>query len=118
LFADIDIYLDCFPWSGHTMACMSLWMGVPVVTVSGNCHAGRMVASVLKSIGLEDMVAIDQESYVVIGSELAADRGRIEELRLGLRDIMGASSLRDEANFTREYEKRVLGAAGNRAPNG
>ena len=33
LYHHIDISLDTFPWSGHTTACQSLWMGVPVITL-------------------------------------------------------------------------------------
>lgn len=37
----IDITLDPFPFSGHTTALDSLWMGVPVVTLSGRTTVGR-----------------------------------------------------------------------------
>ncbi len=111
LFAEIDIQLDTFPWSGHTLACMSLWMGVPVVTLSGNSHAGRMVASVLESMGLEELVAKDLESYIRISSELAGDPERLEGLRTGLRGLMENSPLCDEARFTKTFEKEILKAA-------
>src|SRR5206468_987282 len=51
VYREVDVSLDPFPWSGHTTACDSLWMGVPVVTLRGSCHAGRMVASVLTRVG-------------------------------------------------------------------
>ncbi len=111
LFSEIDIQLDTFPWSGHTLACMSLWMGVPVVTLSGNSHAGRMVASVLESMGLEEMVAKDLESYIRICSELGGDPERLEGLRSGLRGLMENSPLRDEAGFTQTFEKEILKVA-------
>ena len=92
------------------MACMSLWMGVPVVSLSGNCHAGRMVASVLASMGLEELVAADRESYIQICSELAMNSERLKSLRYSLRELMGNSSLRDEKSFTQIYEREILKA--------
>lgn len=109
-FANIDIQLDTFPWSGHTMACMALWMGVPVVTLRGDCHAGRMVASVLQSVGLSDLIACDHDSYVRIGTELATDRWRLQKLRAGLRDQLRKSPLCDEVAFTQAYEEALLAA--------
>ena len=109
LFAEIDIQLDTFPWSGHTMACMALWMGVPLVTLHGDGHAGRMVASVLESIGLEELIAFDRDSYLRISSQLAADPGRMTELRGGLRRAMSNSALCDEAGFTLGFEHAILG---------
>lgn len=108
LFAEIDIQLDTFPWSGHTMACMALWMGVPVVTLHGNSHAGRMVASVLGSLGLGELVSDGRESYVRISTELAADKERLEGYRTGLRSLVERSPLCNEAGFTRVFEKEML----------
>ena len=111
LFAKIDILLDVFPWSGHTLACCALWMGVPVVTLYGDRHAGRMVASVLKLMELDELVAEDAESYCKIVKDLSEDQDRLSRYRAGLRDRFETSPLRDEKGFTQSLEseyRRIL----------
>ena len=108
-FADIDILLDTFPWSGHTLACCALWMGVPVVTLKGNSHAGRMVAGVLDLMGLEELVAQDTQAYSGMVNQLCNDQQRIVNYRRELRGRFEKSPLRDEAGFTRDLESEYLG---------
>jgi predicted O-linked N-acetylglucosamine transferase (SPINDLY family) len=108
LFAQIDVLLDTFPWSGHTLACCALWMGVPVITLCGDRHAGRMTASVLHALGLDELVAPDTGAYARIAGELGADHGRLQRYRQALRPRFEASTLRDEAGFTRELEELLI----------
>jgi predicted O-linked N-acetylglucosamine transferase (SPINDLY family) len=105
VYGSIDVSLDTFPWSGHGTACESLWMGVPVLTLRGGRHAGRMVASVLTQIGLEDLVAPTPEEFVGRAVQLAHDPDRIAELRSTLRERMRASPLCDGRAFTRHLEE-------------
>jgi protein O-GlcNAc transferase len=106
LFADIDILLDTFPWSGHTLACCALWMGVPVVSLNGDRHAGRMVASVLHSLDLDELIAEDTESYCRIVSDLCTNQGQLMRYRVGLRKRFEKSSMRDEVGFTKSLESK------------
>lgn len=111
LFAEIDVLLDVFPWSGHTMACSALWMGVPVVTLNGNTHAGRMVASVLKMLDLDELIAADKPAYGQVINRLCRDHEQLLAYRNNLRTRFQNSPLRDETGFTRELEaqyRRIL----------
>jgi predicted O-linked N-acetylglucosamine transferase (SPINDLY family) len=107
LFADIDIFLDTGPWSGHTLACCALWMGVPVVTHYGTSHAGRMVASVLHLLDMDELTGINEDSYVRIATELSRDHARLLAYRTTLRNRFQNSMLRDEIGFTRRFEKAI-----------
>jgi predicted O-linked N-acetylglucosamine transferase (SPINDLY family) len=103
-YRDVDILLDTFPWGGHATACEALWMGVPVLTLLGNRHAGRMVAGVLTRLGLTDLIAGTPEGFVARAVELANDPDRLAWLRAGLRERMRASPLCDGNTFTRQLE--------------
>jgi predicted O-linked N-acetylglucosamine transferase (SPINDLY family) len=104
IISSVDVMLDVFPWSGHTIACCALWMGVPVITMQGNTHAGRMVASVLAALGLQEFIASDAESYISIANGLCNDHHQIVVLRAELRSRMEHSPLRDETGFTKIFE--------------
>lgn len=111
LFASMDILLDVFPWSGHTLACCALWMGVPVISLSGGSHASRMVASVLHSIGLDEWVAADHHAYIDAVKKLCGDQAQLIKYRRELRARFMRSPLRDEVTFTRQLEseyRRIL----------
>jgi protein O-GlcNAc transferase len=104
LYNRIDIAIDTFPWSGHTTACEALWMGVPVIALNGNRHAGRMVASVLSQLGLDDFIAETKEDYLTIAERTAREIPSLVMLRKGLRELMETSRLCDGVAFTRDVE--------------
>jgi predicted O-linked N-acetylglucosamine transferase (SPINDLY family) len=104
LYDQIDVALDPFPYNGTTTTCEALWMGVPVVTLAGKTHAGRVGVSLLTSVGLTRLIAGDRKQYVNIAAELAVDLPALAELRGGLRQRVAQSPLTDAAGFARDVE--------------
>jgi len=103
-YSSIDVSLDVFPWCGHTTACESLWMGVPIVTLAGLRRSSRMTASVLTMMGLTELIAETSEQYIEAASRLVSDPNRLSRMRGELRQRMQASRLCDGPSFTRELE--------------
>ncbi|HEX2837470.1 MAG TPA: tetratricopeptide repeat protein [Phycisphaerales bacterium] len=99
LYHGIDIALDPFPYNGTTTTCEALSMGVPVVTLEGKGHAGRVGTSLLGACGLPELVAQDADAYVALAASLTADRARREALHARIPGAFAASPLRDEVGF-------------------
>jgi predicted O-linked N-acetylglucosamine transferase (SPINDLY family) len=102
-YSRMHVALDPFPYSGTTTTCEALWMGVPVVTLAGRSHAGRVGMSLLSAAGMPDLVAGSPREYVRIANELAADQGRLRALRAGLRERLRSSGLCDGPGFARRF---------------
>jgi protein O-GlcNAc transferase len=103
-YHQIDIGLDTFPYNGHTTSLDSLWMGVPVVTLSGRTAVGRAGVSQLTNLGMTQFIGRSVDEYVQIARNLAADVQRLQEIRSTLRARMEASPLMDAARFARNIE--------------
>lgn len=101
LYGRIDIALDTFPYNGTATTCEALWMGVPVVTLAGAMHAGRVGVSVLNQIGLPELIADNAAAYVAIARRLAGDAPQLTMWRKTLRGRMRASPLCDAVRFRR-----------------
>jgi protein O-GlcNAc transferase len=103
-FGRIDISLDPFPYNGGITTCDSLYMGVPLVSLSGQTAVGRAGRSILSNVGLPELIAETPEEYVEIAVKLSSDLPRLAELRRTLRERMQASPLMDAPRFARNIE--------------
>jgi predicted O-linked N-acetylglucosamine transferase (SPINDLY family) len=103
-YALADIFLDTTPYGAHTTASDALWMGVPVLTLSGRSFASRVCGSLVRSAGLEDLVCTSPADYVARAVEL----GRAPALRQSYKDRLAANrdscTLFDTPGLVRELE--------------
>lgn len=109
-YGEVDIALDPVPYNGTTTTCEAMWMGVPVITLAGDRHAGRVGASLLNQVGLAGLIAPDEDTYVRTALELAVDSARLADLRASLRSRMAGSSLCDRKGFARKFETLIRSA--------
>jgi protein O-GlcNAc transferase len=103
-FADIDVALDPFPYSGETTALHTLWMGVPLVSLEGRLLVQRLGARVLRLTGLHELVASTREQYIEIACGLAGAPERLATMRKEIRPRLQKSPLLDHAGITRDAE--------------
>ncbi|MFN7085118.1 MAG: tetratricopeptide repeat protein [Burkholderiales bacterium] len=104
LYHEVDIALDPFPYNGTTTTCEALWMGVPVITLAGKVHAGRVGVSLLSNAGLAELIADSEEAYVRIAVELANDVQRLAGLRAAMRARLENCPLTDARALARALE--------------
>ncbi|NWF37233.1 tetratricopeptide repeat protein [Mariprofundus sp. KV] len=103
-YRQADIALDSFPYNGTTTTCEALWMGVPVVTLEGRLHAGRVGSTLMSRVGLERLITADEDAYINIVGDLATDLARLRAIRATLRERMAESELCDSAGLTAVLE--------------
>ena len=103
-YHEVDIALDTFPYHGTTTTCDALWMGVPVVCMTGDSHVSRVGASLLDAVGLGELSADSPRRFVDAAVTLAADLSRLAKLRSTLRGTMQRSPLMDAAALARAME--------------
>lgn len=94
-YGEIDIALDSVPYNGTTTTCEALWMGVPVVSLTGDRHAGRVGSALLQRLGLGEWVANTADEFVTKAIKLATDVVLLTQLRSMMRDRLRASPLMD-----------------------
>lgn len=105
----VDVALDPFPFPGGTTTFEALWMGVPVLTRTGDRFLSRVGETIMRNAGLLDWIAEDEDDYVGRAVRLTADLDRLAQLRCGLRARVLASPLFDASRFARHFEDAMAG---------
>jgi predicted O-linked N-acetylglucosamine transferase (SPINDLY family) len=88
MHGEVDVALDTLPFTGGTTTTHALWMGVPVVTYSGDVPQQTQGTALLAMLGLADWVAHSPDAYVEKAKAAAADLQALAGLRQGLRARM------------------------------
>ena len=108
-YADIDIALDPFPFSGGLTSCEALWMGVPVITLPQSRVVSRQTYAFLNAIGdLDQLIANDTTHYLALANKWAGDHTQLECFRHSTRERMSKSPLMDIESFAREFEEMLV----------
>jgi protein O-GlcNAc transferase len=101
---EADIALDPVIVNGGTTTCESLWLGAPVLSLTGERFLSRAGLSLLKTAGLPELACATAEDYLQTAAKLAHNLPQLAEIRSGLRAKMAASPLTDGAAFARNLE--------------
>ncbi|PTY06136.1 glycosyl transferase [Opitutaceae bacterium EW11] len=101
-----DLFLDTSPYGAHTTASDALWMGLPVLTLSGRSFASRVCGSLVRSAGLPEMVCLSAKEYVDRAIAFGQDRAALLPVRDKLRSQRETCTLFDMPRLVRELEER------------
>ena len=104
VYNSVDIVLDTFPFNGGRTTFEALWMGVPVVALTGRLFHERYSHIQLLRAGLGELSTENEGAYVAAAVALANDQDRLRTLRGVLRDRLLGSTLMNPAGHVRELE--------------
>lgn len=99
-----DLFLDTLPYNAHSTAADALWAGLPVLTCKGGAFAGRVAASLLNAIGLDEMIASDIEGYKSLALRLAQEPEMLADVKRKLARNRETHPLFDRQRFARNIE--------------
>jgi predicted O-linked N-acetylglucosamine transferase (SPINDLY family) len=103
-----DLFLDTSPYGAHTTASDALWMGVPVLTLSGRSFASRVCGSLVRSAGLPELVCDTPAAFVELAVALATDPARLQNVRARLQATRDTCVTFDMDLLTSELEGLYL----------
>jgi protein O-GlcNAc transferase len=99
-----DLFLDTLPYNAHTTASDALAAGLPLLTCAGSAYAGRVGGSLLRTLGLPELIAGSLQDYEALALKLARDRRALADLRSRLQHNLAASPLFDTDRFRQHIE--------------
>jgi len=103
LYKNIDIALDTFPYNGVTTTFEALAMGVPVITMKGYNFNSRCGESIIKNLGVEDLIANNEDDYILKAQKIANNKDKILELRKNIFNISHETPLFDTKQFSQDF---------------
>jgi predicted O-linked N-acetylglucosamine transferase (SPINDLY family) len=101
-----DLFLDTFPFNAGTTANDCLWMGCPLLTMTGRSFGARMAGALLTAAGLPELITYSLSEYETVARTLAMDPDRCSRLRQTLCAVKERGVLFDTSLFVHDLELR------------
>jgi len=99
-----DLFLDTFPYNAHTTGSDALRMGLPMITLKGKSFASRVLASILNTNGLDELVTEDLKDYENLAVNLGLNHTNFIKLKKKVKEKSSKSTLFDNTKFTKNLE--------------
>jgi predicted O-linked N-acetylglucosamine transferase (SPINDLY family) len=108
-YALADLFLDTAPYGAHTTASDALWLGVPVLTLSGRGFAARVCGSLVRAAGLPELICETAEAYVDRAVALASNPAEVAALKAKLEANRSTCDLFNMNKLAASLEGLYLG---------
>jgi predicted O-linked N-acetylglucosamine transferase (SPINDLY family) len=105
-----DLFLDTSPYNAGTTASDALWSGLPVLTFLGSTFSARMGGSLLKAIGLPELICNSQNEYEELAIALGLDRSQIDAIKKKLASNRLDTLLFNSKAFSKGLENALMQA--------
>ncbi len=100
-----DIYLDGFPMSGTYSMSDALEANIPIVAKDGKQFRVRQAAAILRSFGLDELVAPTREEYIALAIKLAQDKDFYRRTKEKIRERMSVDDPYDTKGLAKSLEQ-------------
>ena len=97
-YAEIDLMLDTFPYTGGMMTALALYFNVPVLNLCGEMHFSRLGAEMIRLAGVDELIVTNVDDYVKKAVELS----RGDNLKILAKKIR-VDNLTDTKNFVENF---------------
>jgi protein O-GlcNAc transferase len=99
-----DLFIDAWPYNGGTSVSDALWVGLPVLTLAGRSYAARMAGSLLRAVGLPELITYSPEAYEALALRLVTEPRLLNAVRRKLAANIDTAPLFDTARFCKHIE--------------
>ena len=103
LYNSIDLALDTFPYNGVTTSFEAIWMGVPVLTMSGYNFNSRCGESINKNLNLDNLIAENISDYIAKAVNFSNNHDLLLSIRHQIFEEALSSPLFDKDNFSKNF---------------
>jgi predicted O-linked N-acetylglucosamine transferase (SPINDLY family) len=100
-----DLFLDSFPYNAGATCNDALWVGLPVLTCSGETYVSRMAGSLITAAGLPELVTYSLAEYEALAVRLATEPGLLSDVQHRLIRGRAMAPLFDMGRFTANLER-------------
>ena len=107
----VDLFLDNHPYNAGSTASDIMWMGVPMITLSGETFVSRMAGSLLHHANLPGLIAGSHEQYENLAITLARNPQTLAQVRNILVQQKQPGGAFDMEKFTSNLEQKYLEAS-------
>jgi protein O-GlcNAc transferase len=77
----VDLFLDSDEYNAHSSGVDALWAGVPLITMQGEKLASRVASSLLRAVGLSELITTNRSAFESLALSLVNNRNGLDSLR-------------------------------------
>lgn len=99
-----DLFLDTKTYNAHTTASDSLYAGLPLISCPGESFASRVAASLLKTVGMPELICPELDQYRSLAIRLGQNPEEVKGLKVRLKALKAHSPLFDTKRFATDLE--------------
>lgn len=103
-YKHVNLFLDTFPYNGHTTSSEALKSNLPLVTLQGSSFQSRVSASIINNLKLNQLITSNIEDYIKLSIELAQNVDKYNELKNQLKNNLKIEKISTNKIYTKNLE--------------